>query len=386
MLDIEQMKKETTSKTWKGRITNPVRHMLVWPFVRPFFEAAHKQAASSCELRLVRENDVLGQELIALRGENDIINKDLVALRRENNVINKDLIALRYRLASIESALIDAREAMAEQRKFAASLLETAVRANALDNGVPLRRIDGLVVVPQDYGCFLIHRQDVLGDAVVGGMSCDEHLRSVIESCANRDGIAVDAGACIGFHSVFMSRLFKTVHSFEPQRHIYHILRANLALNGCDNVLAHNQALYDHACHLHIGADYKQEIPITRKDTRIDDDIISNAAALTLEIADGDWPDTVPAVTIDCLDLRNVAFIKIDAQGADFRILGGARHTIERWRPVVAFKLEGTPSNQHHTQSNDVTQFFASLDYSQELARSYGEGKQMDYIARPRTA
>jgi FkbM family methyltransferase len=324
-LDAEQMKKEATSYTWKGRITNPVRHLVVWPLIRPFFEAA------------------------AHKGR----------LRREYEVFHKDLIALRYRLASIEATLSDACE--------------------------PLRRSKGLILCSQDYGCFLVRRPDVVGDAVADGLFWDEHLRSIIESCANRDGIAVDAGAYIGFHSVFMSRHFKTVHSFEPQRHIYHILRANLALNGCDNVIAHNQALYDHACHLRIAADNKQEIPITRKGNRIDYDTIANAAALTFEIADADSPNAVPAVTIDCLDLRNVAFIKIDAQGADFSILTGATHTIERWRPVVAFELERSLSS-HHPKPDDVTQFFASLDYSLEVARSYEDGKQIDYIARPRRA
>jgi hypothetical protein len=50
---------------------------------------------------------------------------------------------------------------------------------------------------------------------------------------------------------------------------------------------------------------------------------------------------TVPAVTLDALrdELARVDFIKIDAQGAEGRILAGARALLARDRPVVLFEL-----------------------------------------------
>jgi FkbM family methyltransferase len=50
---------------------------------------------------------------------------------------------------------------------------------------------------------------------------------------------------------------------------------------------------------------------------------------------------TVPAVTLDGLrgELPRVDFIKIDAQGAEGRILTGGRALLERDRPVVLFEL-----------------------------------------------
>ena len=49
----------------------------------------------------------------------------------------------------------------------------------------------------------------------------------------------------------------------------------------------------------------------------------------------------VPAVTLDdlCAELTHVDFIKIDAQGAEGRILAGARRLLTRDRPVVLFEL-----------------------------------------------
>jgi len=50
---------------------------------------------------------------------------------------------------------------------------------------------------------------------------------------------------------------------------------------------------------------------------------------------------TVPAVALDAirLDVPRVDFIKIDAQGAEGRILAGARQLLERDYPVVLFEL-----------------------------------------------
>ncbi len=242
-----------------------------------------------------------------------------------------------------------------------------------------------LVCVAQEQGCFLIHRPDVVGDAIGAGAFWDEYLKAVITECADRDGIAVDVGAYIGFHSVVMSRHFKTVYSFEPQRHIFNILRANLALNGCENVVALNKALYDRECALQIAPDQKQEIPIPRKGQHIDYDVLENAAALTFEVADQYSLESVPAITVDSLKLSNVALLKVDAQGADMRILKGARRTIESCRPVIAFELERELARQHQLNDGDVEDFFSSLNYSLIVARSDSSGKQTDFIAYPRT-
>jgi FkbM family methyltransferase len=182
-----------------------------------------------------------------------------------------------------------------------------------------------------------------------------------------------------------MSRHFKTVYSFEPQRHIFNILRANLALNACENVVAINKGLYDRECVLQIASDQNQEIPIPRRGQHIDYERLENAAALTFEVADEHARDGVPAITIDSLNLSNVALIKIDAQGADMRILKGASRTIESCRPVIAFELERELARQHQVNASDVDRFFSSLNYSLIVARSHSDGKQTDFIAYPRT-
>ena len=62
---------------------------------------------------------------------------------------------------------------------------------------------------------------------------------------AGEQPVAVDIGANIGTHAVYLASRFARVHAFEPNEMIHHVLSANLALNGCHGVVAHRVALSD---------------------------------------------------------------------------------------------------------------------------------------------
>jgi FkbM family methyltransferase len=50
--------------------------------------------------------------------------------------------------------------------------------------------------------------------------------------------------------------------------------------------------------------------------------------------------ETVPVISLDSLRLPGVTAMKIDAEGAEYAILRGARETLARCRPVVTLELE----------------------------------------------
>jgi FkbM family methyltransferase len=341
MVNIDAFRNGAASHAWRRWFTNRIKRVL-WAVIGPLVIRVGK--------RILAE---IGGEAAA-----------------EYDGIMKDVIAIRHRLSSIESTI-------SVEYQAAYDLQTVKNRLGALDSG--------LVCVAQEQGCFLIHRPDVVGDAIAAGAFWDEYLKVLITEYADRERIAIDVGAYIGVHSVFMSRHFKTVYSFEPRRYIFNILRANLALNVCENVVALNKGLYDRECALQIAPDQNQEIPIPRRGQHVDCDRLENAASLTFEIADEHSRDAVPAITIDSLNLSDVALLKIDAQGADMRILKGARHTIESCRPVIAFELERELARQHQFNEGCVEDFFSSLNYSLIVARSDPNGKQTDFIAYPCT-
>lgn len=132
----------------------------------------------------------------------------------------------------------------------------------------------------------------------------------------------LDIGANIGVHTVDLSRMVGPagiVHAFEPQRLMYQVLCANIALNSCANVFTH-QAAVGSEC----GA---LLVPF------INPDAADNYGGLPLLGAT--QGETVPLITIDSLNLSACHVMKLDVEGMETEALRGAQATIGRCRPLM---------------------------------------------------
>lgn len=321
--------------------------------------------------------------LAALRGEvaalaSQLAGKDAAAEQgAATRRLEAGLAALHAEVAALASALAGGRkDAMAVAHRLAGLEEE-------LDRLSPEAQ-DRLVLAGMPSGArFLLRRHDLIGGIVAGGGEWEPHVRRAIEDAARPDGVAVDAGAYIGLHSVTMSHHFATVHAFEPQQAIYRILCDNLALNGCANVAAHNLALYDRAGPMRLSPPERQEVPLPMAGGAPDYRRVRNAAALAFEVA-GEAGGNVRAVALDDLALEKVALIKVDTQGADLRVLRGAEDTIRRCRPRVLFEWERDLGARHGTALEDYHAFFGGLDYGVVRLHETTPGRQADYLAAPR--
>ncbi len=131
----------------------------------------------------------------------------------------------------------------------------------------------------------------------------------------------VEVGANIGAHTLSLARKVGPqgkVYAYEPQRPLFQILCANLALNDLFNVHPLNAA-----CGATVGAirvpplDYSQS---------------NNFAGLSLGGAVGELVDVLP---VDSLDLHSLRLLKVDVEGMETEVLAGARGTIRRLRPIL---------------------------------------------------
>ena len=201
----------------------------------------------------------------------------------------------------------------------------------------------------------------------------DFHVIHTFFHFLNKDSVAIDAGANIGTQTVTLSKLCKKVYAFEPQRFIYHHLCGNLFLNGCMNVEAHNLALYDRETRMSLTLgtpDYIQP---------------NDSASIGFS-ADSSNEESVKAITIDSLNLKQLNFIKIDTQGCDLLVLRGARETINRLKPVIVFEIEeyngplyGNLTGEHKHKKEDYFEFLESINYRHQKLTFY-DG---DYLAQP---
>jgi FkbM family methyltransferase len=136
------------------------------------------------------------------------------------------------------------------------------------------------------------------------------------------DWTVLEVGANIGSHTVQIAKLVGprgVVHVFEPQRVVFQILCANVALNSLNNVYTHHAAVGREAGSI--------VVPL------LDSNAQNNFGGLGL----GNWEkgDRVPVMTIDSMNLINCHLVKIDVEGMEGEVIAGAEQTLRRGRPVL---------------------------------------------------
>lgn len=149
----------------------------------------------------------------------------------------------------------------------------------------------------------------------------------VFEGVLRPGNTVVEAGANIGAHTLGIARLVGPagrVLAFEPQRAIFQLLCANMALNGIACVEAHWSAAGSTASRL----------PVPRLDLaepRNFGGVELGPGRTQLGVPE----ELVPVATIDSFDLPACHLIKIDVEGMEAEVLRGATTTIVRHRPVI---------------------------------------------------
>ena len=131
--------------------------------------------------------------------------------------------------------------------------------------------------------------------------------------------IALDIGAHVGTWTRRLCRDFKAVHAFEPVRDVFDCLRRNAATEG--NVHLHSFGLFDRRGRWSVDTSY---------------DETNTGSRFLREDPIGD----LMTFTLDEFLLEDVGFIKIDVEGAEYRVLKGGMVTIARCKPVIVVECK----------------------------------------------
>ena len=144
------------------------------------------------------------------------------------------------------------------------------------------------------------------------------------------NGIAIDVGANIGNHSIFFSKFFKKVYSFEPNPKTFELLKINSKLNK--NI-------------------YIRKTGLSNKG------IISNLVENKSNIGGSKLTNEKSENTIDIqlstLDQEinfmkeKINLLKIDVEGHELEVIEGSKKTISKFRPIIVFEqqLDDFPEN-----------------------------------------
>lgn len=140
------------------------------------------------------------------------------------------------------------------------------------------------------------------------------------------DGVFVDVGANVGLHTLAIARHMANggaVVAFEPHPANHRLLVHNLAHNRLTHVVAENLGL--------------AETPSVLTGT-------ASAAGGNWSLASrGDYRFEVRLVRLDDYlrdhPVPRLDLLKIDVEGAEVRVLRGARETLARFRPLIVFEV-----------------------------------------------
>ncbi len=152
------------------------------------------------------------------------------------------------------------------------------------------------------------------------------------------DWVVFDVGANHGTHTVALTQMAKTVHAFEPQRVLFQIINANLALNGLTNVDAHNVAVGKTPGSIGVPVvDYTKP---------------SNFGAVELGLG-----EQVELITLDSM-MVGCDFMKVDVEGMEGEVIKGAKDLIADFRPIIYME------NDRDDRSPLLIQQMWDLDYT----------------------
>lgn len=173
------------------------------------------------------------------------------------------------------------------------------------------------------HGQFLANPRDqYIGRSLIAYGEYSEGEVQLFRQVLGKGDLVVEVGANCGALTVPLARLVADgrVIAFEPQRHLFQLLCANLALNGIQNVWADPRAL-----------------GVAAGQIRVPDlcpTVETNFGGLPL----GDWRtgDLVDLIRLD--DWRpglRPKLIKIDVEGMEGDVIAGSQATIAAARPIL---------------------------------------------------
>lgn len=145
--------------------------------------------------------------------------------------------------------------------------------------------------------------------------------------------IVLDIGGHIGSHTLLYAKYIPnvTVHTFEPQSVLYHILDMNLTYNKVKNVITYNTAVGETNGFCTMS---KMLYDGYNKEVSYETDTLLNYGGLSV----GTGGEKVSICTIDSLNLPACHYMKIDVEGAESLVFLGALQTIRKYRPFIFFE------------------------------------------------
>jgi FkbM family methyltransferase len=172
---------------------------------------------------------------------------------------------------------------------------------------------------------------------------------------SNKTKLYIDIGANIGNHLVASAKHFDRVVGFDPHPVLFHILSANVMINGLTNVELHNVGLGKSNTDATLIENYSNHGLSRVKE-------YSKLSAGTFGLDEQQFDREYNIKLIDAQefltvfgDELNSALIKIDVEGMEHEILQAIVPILNDYRPLIAFEW-------FHAEQPEISPLLQSLD------------------------
>lgn len=148
----------------------------------------------------------------------------------------------------------------------------------------------------------------------------------------------VDIGMNYGQYIMLLHDVFDHCYGFEPNKHIYNIACANMALHNISyRTTLYNYGLSDKEDVLRYA--YVDELGGGNMFVKPDENDITNVLSHKLDGYNPEYRhyDNIPVKRLDDLNITNVGLFKIDVEGFELNVLNGAKQTIinSNYPPII---------------------------------------------------
>lgn len=176
------------------------------------------------------------------------------------------------------------------------------------------------------YGLMLYNNSDIwIGKSIENYGEFSETEVELFRNTLQQGSVVADIGANIGCHSIAFSRIVGPtgfVFSYEPERHNFYTLCANIALNNIKNIHAFQRAM----------GSFSGKIAVPELD--LERTVNFGGLSLDEDYSNSNHYD-VELFTLDQVGFTRIDFIKIDVEGMEKKVLDGCEKTIKKNSPIL---------------------------------------------------
>ena len=171
----------------------------------------------------------------------------------------------------------------------------------------------------------------------------EEYESELILRNINKNSVAVDVGANIGYYTLLLAKICKKVYAFEPDKMCFEILLKNIKENNLDNVVAINKAVSDEAGEV---------------DFVVDEENLGNHKIVTSNMKQ---VTRINTIKLDDEIMEKIDLIKIDTQGWEPKVILGAKRIIKKYKPIIFMEYSPQSYKENNLDSKGMINFLKQI-------------------------